>query len=124
MAETGTQTPTQNPLQYVTDQLSELRAKGVPLKATEQQIDTSTAGGKAFLDMLGVFAEFETNLRKERQLEGIAKAKAAGHTAQLTGAHEAPRLLGMGRGQDHNGVPSSRNSLPRSGRFDSALGEA
>jgi DNA invertase Pin-like site-specific DNA recombinase len=33
---------------------------------------------KAFLDMLGVFAEFETNLRKERQLEGIAKAKAAG----------------------------------------------
>ena len=32
----------------------------------------------AFLDMLGVFAEFETNLRKERQLEGIAKAKVAG----------------------------------------------
>jgi DNA invertase Pin-like site-specific DNA recombinase len=28
--------------------------------------------------MLGVFAEFETNLRKERQLEGIAKAKQAG----------------------------------------------
>jgi DNA invertase Pin-like site-specific DNA recombinase len=27
---------------------------------------------------LGVFAEFETNLRKERQVEGIAKAKAAG----------------------------------------------
>jgi len=28
--------------------------------------------------MLGVFAEFETNLRRERQLEGIAKAKVAG----------------------------------------------
>jgi DNA invertase Pin-like site-specific DNA recombinase len=28
--------------------------------------------------MLGVFAEFETNLRMERQLEGVAKAKAAG----------------------------------------------
>jgi DNA invertase Pin-like site-specific DNA recombinase len=28
--------------------------------------------------MLGIFAEFETNLRKERQLEGIAKAKAKG----------------------------------------------
>ena len=38
----------------------------------------TTAAGKCFLDMLGVFAEFETNLRKERQLEGIAKAKAAG----------------------------------------------
>jgi Resolvase, N terminal domain len=42
------------------------------LKATEQPIDTSTAAGKCFLDMLGVFAEFETNLRRERQLEGIA----------------------------------------------------
>jgi DNA invertase Pin-like site-specific DNA recombinase len=55
-----------------------VKAKGATLKATEQPIDTSTAAGKAFLDMLGVFAEFETNLRKERQLEGIAKAKAAG----------------------------------------------
>jgi DNA invertase Pin-like site-specific DNA recombinase len=55
-----------------------LKAKGATLKATEQPIDTGTAAGKAFLDMLGVFAEFETNLRRERQLEGIAKAKAAG----------------------------------------------
>ncbi len=55
-----------------------LKQKGVALKATEQPIDTATAAGKAFLDMLGVFAEFETNLRKERQREGIAKARARG----------------------------------------------
>jgi Resolvase, N terminal domain len=55
-----------------------VRARGASLKATEQPIDTGTAAGKCFLDMLGVFAEFETNLRRERQLEGIAKAKAAG----------------------------------------------
>ena len=55
-----------------------LKAKGVTLRATEQPIDTGTAAGKAFLDMLGVFAEFETNLRRERQLEGIARAKAKG----------------------------------------------
>jgi DNA invertase Pin-like site-specific DNA recombinase len=55
-----------------------VKAKGATLKAKEQPIDTGTAAGKCFLDMLGVFAEFETNLRKERQLEGIAKAKAAG----------------------------------------------
>jgi DNA invertase Pin-like site-specific DNA recombinase len=55
-----------------------LKAKGAALRTTEQPIDTSTAAGKCFLDMLGVFAEFETNLRRERQLEGIAKAKAAG----------------------------------------------
>lgn len=55
-----------------------LKDKGAALRATEQPIDTSSAAGKAFLDMLGVFAEFETNLRKERQLEGIAQAKARG----------------------------------------------
>ena len=41
-------------------------------------MDTSTAVGKAFFDMLGVFAEFETNLRRERQMEGIAAAKERG----------------------------------------------
>lgn len=60
------------------DVVRTLRARGVTLKATEQPIDTTTAAGKAFLDMLGVFAEFETNLRRERQMEGIAAAKARG----------------------------------------------
>ena len=55
-----------------------IREKGAALACTEQPVDTSTAAGKAFLDMLGVFAEFETNLRRERQMEGITKAKAAG----------------------------------------------
>lgn len=55
-----------------------LKEKKVTLKATEQPIDTRTAAGKAFLDMLGVFAEFETNLRRERQLEGVAAAKFRG----------------------------------------------
>jgi DNA invertase Pin-like site-specific DNA recombinase len=90
-----------------------VKAKGATLKATEQPIDTSTAAGKAFLDMLGVFAEFETNLRKERQLEGITKAKAAGvYTgrkasipaeqvkalkADGVGATEIAKRLGIGR---------------------------
>ncbi len=90
-----------------------LRAKGVALKATEQPIDTSTAAGKCFLDMLGVFAEFETNLRRERQMEGIAKAKAAGiykgrkptidpaEVAKLKaeglGASEIAKRFGIGR---------------------------
>ena len=60
------------------DIVHELKAKGVALGATEQPVDTGTAAGKAFLDMLGVFAEFETNLRRERQLEGIRAAKERG----------------------------------------------
>jgi DNA invertase Pin-like site-specific DNA recombinase len=55
-----------------------LKERGVTLRATEQPIDTQSAAGKAFLDMLGVFAEFETNLRRDRQMEGIAAAKARG----------------------------------------------
>ena len=58
--------------------MHDLEKVGASLKALDQAIDTSTASGKAFLGMLGVFAEFETNIRKERQLEGIAKAKAEG----------------------------------------------
>ena len=56
----------------------DLDKKGVVLSATEQPIQTNTSAGKCFLDMLGVFSEFETNLRKERQMEGIAKAKERG----------------------------------------------
>ena len=56
----------------------DLDKKGVVLSATEQPIQTNTSAGKCFLDMLGVFGEFETNLRKERQMEGIAKAKEKG----------------------------------------------
>lgn len=60
------------------DIVAQLKAKGAFLRATEQPVDTSTPAGVAFLQMLAVFAEFETNLRRERQMEGIARAKAAG----------------------------------------------
>lgn len=95
------------------DIAKQLKARGVALKATEQPIDTSTAAGKAFFDMLGVFAEFETSLRRERQMEGIAKAKAAGVykgrkpsvdaqavkalAAEGLGATEIAARLGIGR---------------------------
>lgn len=52
--------------------------KGAFLRATSQPIDTSTPAGIAFLQMLGVFAQFETAIRRERQMEGIAKAKGEG----------------------------------------------
>jgi DNA invertase Pin-like site-specific DNA recombinase len=96
------------------DIVHELKEKGVALRATEQPIDTGTAAGKAFLDMLGVFAEFETNLRRERQMEGIAAAKARGvytgrkpridaatvrrlHEEQKLGPAAIAKQLGIGR---------------------------
>jgi DNA invertase Pin-like site-specific DNA recombinase len=62
-------------LQIIVDRLKE---KGAHLIAIEQPVNTSTATGKAFFDILGVFAEFETNLRRERQADGIAVAKNKG----------------------------------------------
>lgn len=56
----------------------ELQGKGVDLIATEQQIDTTSPTGRLMFNMLGAIAEFETDLRRERQLEGIAKAKSEG----------------------------------------------
>lgn len=58
--------------------VAKVKAKGAFLKAVDQPIDTSSPAGIAFLQMLGVFAQFETAIRKERQMEGIAKAKSEG----------------------------------------------
>lgn len=56
-----------------------LTSKGVSFRALQQgEFDTTAATGRLFLTMLGAFAEFETSLRRERQMEGIAKAKAQG----------------------------------------------
>jgi len=101
-----------------------LKARGVTLRATEQPIDTHSAAGKAFLDMLGVFAEFETNLRRERQREGIVAAKARGayrgrkpsvdlhairrlHEEQKLGATEIARRLGIGRASVYRALAKS-----------------
>ena len=53
----------------------ELESKGVTFAATEQSIDTKTPEGKCFLNMLSVFSEFETSIRKERQMDGIRANK-------------------------------------------------
>ena len=58
--------------------VKELTDKGVSLTATEQPISTKDATSKCFLDMLSVFAEFESNLRRERQMDGIKIAKQQG----------------------------------------------
>jgi DNA invertase Pin-like site-specific DNA recombinase len=54
----------------------EIDAKGASLRVLEQAVDTSTSAGKAFFGMLAVFAQFETDVRRERQAEGIARVIA------------------------------------------------
>ena len=58
--------------------VNQLEKEGVSLRVLDQAIDTGTPAGKALLQMLAVFAEFETAIRSERQMDGIAKAKKNG----------------------------------------------
>jgi DNA invertase Pin-like site-specific DNA recombinase len=54
----------------------EIESAGAPLRVLDQSVDTATSAGKAFFGMLAVFAQFETDVRRERQAEGIAKIMA------------------------------------------------
>jgi DNA invertase Pin-like site-specific DNA recombinase len=56
----------------------EIAKAGAHLRVLEQGVDTGTAAGRAFFGMLAVFAAFETDVRRERQAEGISKAKSKG----------------------------------------------
>lgn len=62
-------------LANIMDQLTE---KQVGFRVLQQALDTTTNEGRLLLHIMGAFAEFETTIRKERQAEGIVKAKAAG----------------------------------------------
>jgi DNA invertase Pin-like site-specific DNA recombinase len=56
--------------------LQELQEKGVDLFLHQQGLDTSTTAGKAMFQMLGVFAEFERGIIRERVNAGLARARA------------------------------------------------
>ena len=56
----------------------ELERKGVHLQVIDQNIDTSDATGRLLFNMLGAIAQFETEIRAERQMDGIQKAKDKG----------------------------------------------
>jgi DNA invertase Pin-like site-specific DNA recombinase len=75
------------------DRLPRLKDRGINLRATEQPIDASTAAGKCLLDMLGVFAEFETNLRCERQREGIEEAKERSRACTQVGVRASSQRV-------------------------------
>ena len=61
--------------------LGEMQAKGVDLYLHRQGIDTTTPAGNAMFQMMGVFAEFERAMIRERVNAGLARARVNG--AQL-----------------------------------------
>jgi DNA invertase Pin-like site-specific DNA recombinase len=76
-----------------------VRSRGATLKATEQPFDTGDIYGELTFNLLGVFADFENKLRRERQMEGIRKAKAAGrYKGRLATLDTGERLKAEGLG--------------------------
>src|SRR6266850_4239918 len=65
-------------LQDLVSFLSEIHALGIDLFLHQQGLDTTTPAGKAMFQMLGVFAEFERSMIKERVRAGLARARAEG----------------------------------------------
>lgn len=101
-------------LQDLVAMLSDIHAAGVDLYLHQQAIDTTTPGGKAMFQMMGVFAEFERAMIRDRVKAGMARAKASGkrlgkpavseakieavkaELARGTGLVKAARLHGVG----------------------------
>ena len=78
-------------LQDLLGTLGELHAKGVGLYLHQQGLDTSTPAGKAMFQMMGVFAEFERAMIRERVMAGLKRAKANGTTSGGQGLVKPPR---------------------------------
>lgn len=61
--------------------VTEITGKGAAFKVLDDSsVDTGTRTGKLVMGILALIAEFETEIRRERQMDGIAKAKAEGRT--------------------------------------------
>jgi DNA invertase Pin-like site-specific DNA recombinase len=81
--------------------LQNLNEKGVGLFLHQQGLDTTTTAGKAMFQMLGVFAEFERGIIRERVNAGLARARANGTKLgrrRVAPAIEAQILKLRGRG--------------------------
>jgi DNA invertase Pin-like site-specific DNA recombinase len=65
-------------LQDLVGFLGDVHAQGIDLYLDRQGVDTTTPGGKALFQMMGVFAEFERAMIRERVCAGLDKARAIG----------------------------------------------
>lgn len=104
--------------------IERLQSKKVAFRCLQQGgVDTDSSTGRLMMGILGAVAAFEADIRKERQMEGIAKAKANGvykgrkpsidgtEIARLHGEGVRPvdiaRRLGIGRASVYRYLPTN-----------------
>jgi DNA invertase Pin-like site-specific DNA recombinase len=65
-------------LRHLIDTVTELHGRGVGFKSLQENIDTTTSGGKLVFHIFGALAEFEREIIKERTRAGLASARSRG----------------------------------------------
>lgn len=67
-------------IRHLIDQLSELQDRGIEFRSLQENIDTTTSGGRLVFHIFASLAEFERDLITERTNAGLAAARARGRT--------------------------------------------
>jgi DNA invertase Pin-like site-specific DNA recombinase len=65
-------------LAHLIQSINELQERGVQFRSLQEQLDTTTSGGKLVFHVFGALAEFERDLIRERTRAGLAAARARG----------------------------------------------
>jgi DNA invertase Pin-like site-specific DNA recombinase len=65
-------------LRHLIDTITELHEKGIGFKSLQENIDTTTSGGKLVFHIFGALAEFEREIVRERTLAGLKSARSRG----------------------------------------------
>lgn len=86
-------------LRHLIDTVNTLKERGIQFRSLQEQIDTSTSGGKLVFHLFGMLAEFERDLIRERTQAGLAAARARGRVGgrPRVAAFNSPQKVQMAR---------------------------
>jgi DNA invertase Pin-like site-specific DNA recombinase len=86
-------------LRHLIDTISDLEQRGIGFKSLQENIDTTSSGGKLVFHIFGALAEFERDLVRERTRAGLAAARARGRRGgrPKTAAFRDAKRLAMAR---------------------------
>jgi DNA invertase Pin-like site-specific DNA recombinase len=86
-------------LKHLIETISQLQQRGIGFRSIQENIDTTTSGGKLIFHMFGALAEFERDLIRERTQAGLAAARARGRNGgrPKAAALNDPRKVAIAR---------------------------
>src|SRR5574339_1070398 len=91
-------------LRHLIDTLGALDQRGIGFRSLQEQIDTTTSGGKLVFHVFGALAEFERDLIRERTQAGLLAARARGRLGGRPKAHalNTPRKVQIAQALYHD----------------------